>query len=58
MTIDHVSWRVFEFLCAFDPPSAVSLVFVSDDGWRRLHMFPPDWATRSDAVLFALSSSG
>ena len=57
VTIDHVSWRVFEFLCAFDPPGSGSLIFVSDDGWRRLRIFPRDWATRDDAALFALSDA-
>lgn len=57
VTIDHVSWRVFEFLCAFDPPGTTSLIFVNDAGWRRLRIFPPDWATRDDAALFALSSN-
>jgi hypothetical protein len=56
-TIDSVAWRVFEYLCAFDPPSDLSLIFVCDATYRRIRVFPADWATRDDSTLFALSGA-
>jgi len=50
-----VAWRVFEYLCAFDPPGDLSLIFANDAAWRRIRVFPADWATRDDSTLFALS---
>jgi hypothetical protein len=56
-TIGSVPWRVFEYLCAFAPPDEVYLIFACDASSRRIRIFPPDWATRDDLALFALSSA-
>jgi hypothetical protein len=52
-----VAWRVFEYLCAFDPPGDLSLIFANDAAFRRIRVFPADWATRDDSTLFALSGA-
>lgn len=55
LTINGVPWRVFEYVEAPDCPNKVSLMFSSDAAWRRVRIFPRDWATRDDASLFALT---
>lgn len=57
ITIDTVTWRVFEFLCPFDLPGQRSLIFVSDDSWRRVRKYPPGWATCDGVALFALTEA-
>lgn len=49
-----VHWSVHEIQ---DPSTATgrSLIFVSDDGFRRVRDYPANWRHLDDAALWALS---
>ena len=48
-------WKVFEMR---DPVrDSASLIFSSDEGFRRVRTFPADWTALDPAALWALSWS-
>lgn len=54
--INLINWRAFELAIGAGFRD-VSLIFASDSAWRRVRIFPSDWADRDDAVLIALCNA-
>lgn len=53
---DGTYWSVYEVSASADQPWAKrSLIFVSDNGFRRVYNYPFDWRKLTPSELFDLS---
>lgn len=52
---DGVLWTVYEISAHSEFGSRRSLIFVSDEGFRRVYHFPENWRELSPAALYELS---
>jgi len=52
---EGVWWEAFEHVPAYDRRGRPTLVFMSDERFRRIRSYPTDWYDLPDAELLALS---
>ena len=56
LLIDGVEWRVYELPPgAYDRRGLATLIFESQDMFRRIRSYPADWRSLSDDALYAVS---
>lgn len=55
VSADGTHWRVYEISNRPSIGASRSLIFVSEQGFRRVYDYPPDWRTLSTEALSELS---